>query len=227
MLRIPYGLVIGGKCLENPWRPSLPMRKEAGRPVSLSYEASYLARFEISGYSYSGRRWMRKVGVGIGLVWLVFSAAGLAQDKEHHAAKAGLWEITSTMTWLKAPATPGTPGGPPPGGTHTTSVCLTQEMVDAGALLPQSRGQCRIENKVIKPGSVTADYVCVGKMKGKGLLSATYADLEHATGSVHFQGTFEIGSQPKPIEWTTVSNSVFKGAQCSNVQPSVPGNAPK
>ncbi len=169
---------------------------------------------------------MRKVGVGIGLVWLVFSAAGLAQDKEKHTAKAGLWEVTSTMTWLKAPDTPGKPGLPA-GGTHTTSVCLTQQMVDAGALLPQSRGQCRIENKVIKPGSVTADYVCVGKMKGKGMLQSTFPDLEHAAGSVHFEGTLEIGSQAKPIEWTTVSNSVFKGAQCGNAQPSASGNAPK
>ena len=90
--------------------------------------------------------------------------------------------------------------------------------MDAGALLPQSRGQCKIENKVIKPGSVTADYVCTGKMKGKGILEATFADLEHSTGSLHFEGTLDVGQQAKPIEWTTVSNAVFKGAQCSKPQ---------
>jgi Protein of unknown function (DUF3617) len=169
---------------------------------------------------------MRRAGLGVGL-WFVLSAAVFAQDEGHHSGKAGQWEVSTTMTWQKSPVPPGSRGGPPSGGTHTTSVCLTQEMVDAGALLPQSRGQCRIENKVIKPGSVTADYICTGKMKGKGILSATYADLEHSTGSLHFEGTLDVGGQPRPIEWTTVSNAVFKGAQCGNAQPSTPANPAK
>ena len=82
--------------------------------------------------------------------------------------------------------------------------------------------QCKIENKVIKPGTVTADYVCTGKMKGKGMLEATFSDLEHSSGSLHFQGTLDVGSQARPIEWTTVSTSVLKSAQCPSDQPQVP-----
>ena len=172
---------------------------------------------------------MLKPGTGIGLVWFVFAAAVLvfAQDNEHHTGKAGQWEITTTMTYQQSPVPPGTRGGPPAAGSHTTTVCLTQEMVDAGALLPQSRGQCRIEDKVVKPGSLTANYVCTGKMKGKGVLAATFADLEHATASLHFEGTLDVDAHAKPIEWTAVSNYLFKGAQCSNGPAPAPANPTK
>ena len=165
---------------------------------------------------------MVRAGLGIGLRSLFFAVAipVFAQDKgdaSHHYGKAGTWEITTTMTWQKAPPVrSGTPGGPPAAGTHTHEFCLTQAMVDAGALLPQSRGECHIQNKVIKPGSLTAKYVCTGKMKGMGNVETTIPDPEHVNGSIHFVGTLDVGTHPQPIEWTMVSNSVFKGDQCAN-----------
>jgi len=173
---------------------------------------------------------MRKTGA-IELAWFLFSAAVIvfAQDKDasHHSGKAGLWEVTTTMTWQKAPVRPGSPGGPPAAGSHTTAVCLTQALVDAGALLPQSRGECHIQNKVAKPGSVTANYLCTGKMKGMGNLESTFPDLEHVTGSIHFLGTLDVNAHPQPIEWTTTSNAVFKSAQCGNNAAPAPGTAAK
>lgn len=168
---------------------------------------------------------MQKSGVGFGLAWFLFAAVALvfAQDNDapHHLGKAGLWEVTNSTTWQKTPVAPGTPGGPPRGTPHTTQVCLTQEMVDAGALLPQSRGQCRIEDKVINPGSINANYVCTGKMQGNGKLETTLPDLEHVRGSIHFVGTIEVQGHSKPIEWTTTSTAVFKGTDC-NQNPAQP-----
>jgi len=162
---------------------------------------------------------MQKSGVGFGLAWFLFAAVVLvfAQEKDapHHLGKAGLWEVTNSTTWQKTPVAPGTPGGPPRGTPRTVEVCLTQEMVDAGALLPQSRGQCRIEDKVIKPGSLVANYVCSGKMQGTGKLETTLPDPEHVKGSIHFEGTMDVQGHSRPIEWTTISNAVFKGADCS------------
>jgi len=169
---------------------------------------------------------MGKAGVGFGLAWFIFAAVVLVfaqeKDSQQHSGKAGLWEVTTSTTWTKSPVPPGSPGGPPRGTPHTTVVCLTQEMVDAGALLPQSRGQCRLEDKVVKPGSVTASYVCTGKMRGIGKLESTLPDLEHVHGSIHFEGTLDVNAQAKPIEWTTTSDAVFKGAQCGQnpAQPS-------
>ena len=172
---------------------------------------------------------MRKTGPGIALAWFLLSAVVIvfAQSKDalHHSGKAGQWEVTTTMTWQKTPVRPGSPGGPPAGGPHTTQVCLTQEMVDAGALLPQSRGQCHIQNKVVKPGSLTANYLCTGKMKGMGTLESSFPDLEHVTGSIHFIGTLDVNAHAQPIEWTTTSNAVFKGAECTGDSPQA--NAPQ
>ncbi len=163
---------------------------------------------------------MRKAGLGIALAWFLFSAAVIvfaqSKDTTHHSGKAGLWEVTTTITWQKAPVRTGAPGAPPKAGSHTTEVCLTQEMVDAGALLPQSRGQCHIQNKVVKPGSVTGNYLCIGKMKGMGTLESTVPDLEHVNGSIHFVGTLDVEGHAQPVEWTTTSTAVFKTAQCSN-----------
>ena len=174
---------------------------------------------------------MRRAGVGIGLAWFLFATAVIifAQDKDapHHSGKAGLWEVTTTMTWQKAPARQGGPGGPPASGTHSTSVCLTQAMVDAGALLPQSRGQCHIQNKVVKAGSVTANYVCTGKMKGMGNVETSIPDLEHVTGTIHFVGTLDTDGHPQQIEWTTTSTSVFKTEQCSNTPAPAGAATPK
>ncbi len=136
--------------------------------------------------------------------------------------RAGLWEISTTTTWQKSADTPGAFVDPAIGGTHTKNICLTQEMIDKwGALLPQSRGQCHIEDKVMKPGGSTAKWVCSGKMKGQGTLETDWADLEHETGTLHFTGTILVGAETKPVEWTTVSSSVFKSSDCGSVKPQI------
>jgi hypothetical protein len=56
-------------------------------------------------------------------------------------------------------------------------------------------------------------------MSGKGALKSTWSDTEHETGTLHFAGTFQVGSEAQPIEWTTESTSVFKSADCGSVQP--------
>lgn len=104
--------------------------------------------------------------------------------------------------------------------THTTQVCLTQEMIEKyGALLPQSRGECTLANKVIKSGTITGDYLCTGLMSGKGDLVSTWTDVEHSRSSVHFVGTLRVGGDAQPIEWTTESTAVFKSNDCGGLLP--------
>jgi hypothetical protein len=155
---------------------------------------------------------------------LLCTGAAISSEESR---RAGLWEMTTTTTWQKAPLVPSSEDSRLRGGTHTTQICLTREMIDKyGALLPQSRGQCTIKNKVVMPGIVSADYVCSGVMTGKGVLESTWLDTEHARGTLHFVGTFQVGSETRPIEWTTKSTSVFKSADCGTVKPpSLPGPA--
>jgi hypothetical protein len=124
------------------------------------------------------------------------------------------------MNWQKSPEVPGGQGSKLHGGTHTSQVCLTQEMIDDyGVLMPQGRGNCSIENKVVKGNTITGDYVCSGLMAGKGELESVWVDTEHAKGKVHFQGTYLVGNERQPIEWTTESTSTFKSTSCGLIKP--------
>jgi hypothetical protein len=141
--------------------------------------------------------------------------------------KPGLWEITSNMTWQQSPFPPNMAVPPAAaaalgGGPHTTQVCLTQAWIDKyGAPIPQSRNSCQPANVVLKPNSMTADWVCSGAMTGKGTLESAWDDAEHAKGKMHFVGTMNAGRSPNPIpvEFTVVSESVYKGSDCGSVQP--------
>jgi hypothetical protein len=161
---------------------------------------------------------MRRTRLWIAIgCWLAVGSLALSGTTRR---KAGLWETTTTMTWQKTPAVPGEQPEKLRGGTHTSQTCLTQAMIDDyGALLPQSRGSCTIENKVMTAEKVTGDYVCNGLMTGRGRLESSWTDADHVTGKVHFVGTFLVGSVPQPIEWTTETTSTFKSSSCGFVKP--------
>lgn len=160
---------------------------------------------------------MRRVTMWVALIWCLSIAPVLVFAGTR---KAGLWEITNATTWQKTTGAPGTFVDPATGGPHTKQVCLTQEMIDKyGALLPQSRGQCHIEDKVIRTGGASARWVCTGNMKGTGSLEINWANPEHADGTLHFEGTIQVGAEARPVEWTTVSTSVFKRSDCGDVKP--------
>jgi len=139
--------------------------------------------------------------------------------------KAGLWEITSTMTWQQSPFPAGMMsqmGGHTPfgGGPHTSQICVTQQQIDKyGTVPPQTQGDCQVTNLVKKANSMTADLVCTGHAAGKGTIEASWTDDEHSTSKVHFTGTMEMGQESRPVEWTVESTSAYKGADCGNVKP--------
>jgi hypothetical protein len=131
--------------------------------------------------------------------------------------KPGLWEMTTTTSWQQSSM----PGGMtmPGGGPHTTLVCLTQEMINKyGAPMPQSPN-CKISNVVLKTTSMTADWICSGRMAGKGTLESSWADPNHAIGKVHFVGVMQTRQNSMPVEYTINSSSIFKGADCGSVAP--------
>jgi Protein of unknown function (DUF3617) len=159
-----------------------------------------------------------RIRIMLGCSFLAVSVFVWAQTR-----KPGLWEITTTTTWQQSPmpaGTPAPPNSPFAGGPRTTQVCLTQEQIDKyGSPLPQMRGDCSVTNIVKKPTGMTADMACTGRMTGKGTVESTLIDGEHAKGKVHFTGSLQAGANPRPVEWTSESTSVFKGADCGDVKP--------
>jgi Protein of unknown function (DUF3617) len=160
---------------------------------------------------------MRRTSAWISLTFSLIAVTAVAGAQTR---KPGLWDLTTTTTWQQSPF----PAGAAPagiGGVHTTQVCLTQEQIDRyGAILPESHNNsCQVINLVKKSTGMTADMVCTGRMSGKSSLEASWSDSEHATGKVHFVGAMQLGQTSKPIEWTSVSSSIFKGTDCGSVKP--------
>jgi hypothetical protein len=160
---------------------------------------------------------MRKTQVWIVVGFCFFALALFAWAQANR--KPGLWEMTSSMTWQKSPMPAGM--SMPGGGPHTMQVCLTQAMIDKyGAPTPQSRnGDCQVSNVVLKATGMTADWVCSGRMAGKGTVESSWTDPDHAAGKVHFAGAMQMGPNSVPVEYTMEYTSVFKGPDCGSVQP--------
>lgn len=166
---------------------------------------------------------MRTTRRSITLICCLFATAvfGCAQTR-----KAGLWELTTTMTWQQSPFPAGSPvaaaagpNSPFSGGPKIAMICLTQEQIDRyGAIIPSSR-TCQISNVVKGSNGMTADWTCTGMMSGKGTLESSWSEEGRARGKVHFIGAIQAGPSAMPIEWTAESTSVFKSADCGAVKP--------
>lgn len=140
--------------------------------------------------------------------------------------KAGLWEVTSTMTWQQSPmpaGMPTPPNSPFAGGPRTFQSCVTQADIDKyGTILQQRQDRnkdCQVTNVQKSGNHVTADLTCSGRMAGKGTVEASWTDREHSQTKMHFTGAIQMGPQSKTVEWTTESTSVFKGDDCGSVKP--------
>jgi hypothetical protein len=159
---------------------------------------------------------MRRARVWITLVCGLFAITVLALAQTR---KAGLWDLATITTWQKSPFPAGMSDSPGGGGAHTVPVCLTQQQIDKyGAIIPPISG-CRLTNLVKKASGMTAELICTGKMSGKASLESSWTDGEHATGKVHFVGSMQVAQNTRPIEWTSASSSVYKGADCGSVKP--------
>jgi hypothetical protein len=177
---------------------------------------------------------MRRALFTLACCSILFTIVASAQTR-----KAGLWEVTSTMSFQQSPMPTPPPqangrqmpqgfggGSPFGGGSHTIQICVTQAQIDKynaifTANSPQQR-DCQFSNIQKTANGMTADMVCSGRTNGSGTIQASFIDSDHATSKIHFTGTVQLGPNPsntKPIEWTNDSTSVFKGPDCGNVKP--------
>lgn len=165
---------------------------------------------------------MRKILVCLSLGCCLVALAPSANAQINK--KAGLWEVTSTMTFAKSPLPPGmqAPAGSPfSGAPRPSQVCVTQAMIDkyGGPSPAPTHGDCQVTNISIKPGGMTAGLACTGQMAGSGTVEATFTDATSTQTKVHFSGTMQMGPRSAPVEWTMQSNSTFKSDDCGAVKP--------
>ena len=107
------------------------------------------------------------------------------------------------------------------GGPHTTQVCVTQAMIDkyGGPYSNPPRGDCQVTNVSLKSNGMTANIACTGQMTAAGTVEATFTDANSTQTKVHLTGTMQMGPNPRPVDITMQSNSIYKGPDCGSVKP--------
>ena len=134
--------------------------------------------------------------------------------------KAGLYDITTNMTWQQSPFPAGMGPG---GGPHTSQVCVTQEQIDKyNGAPPQTRPGCQTSNVVKRDDGFSADISCPAPMSATGTVESTYTPDGHGKSKIHMTGQIAMGSSSKPIEYTIETESTYRGADCGNVKPIAP-----
>lgn len=162
----------------------------------------------------------KSVGIAVSLLLLAPGAAFAGHGK------AGLWNVTSSMTMANMPQMPPQAMAmmkqrgmkmPGMGEPMTTQICMTQADVDSG-IPPRMNGQgesCQSHVTANAASSVSADMVCSGRMQGTGHLQVSYSSAEHYQGSYSFKGT----AQGHPADMTDSFKGDWVKADCGAVKP--------
>lgn len=134
--------------------------------------------------------------------------------------KAGLYEVTSKMTWQQSPFPAGMQAPPGSGGPHSAQVCVTQAQIEKyNGPKPEAHGGCQVGNIQKHESGMTAEITCGAPMTGKGTVQTRWIDSGHSKSKVHFTGSMQMGPDSKTIEWTVESESTYKGSNCGTVKP--------
>jgi hypothetical protein len=138
--------------------------------------------------------------------------------------KAGLWNVSTTMAMPAMQMPPEAMekmkamGMKMGSQTMTSQICMTAAQVaaDAPVAMPQNQMGCTSNITSNTASAVTAEMVCNGRMKGRGLMRISWSGDSHYEGSYSFKGDV----QGHAME----SSSSFKGdwvkADCGTVKPS-------
>ncbi len=125
--------------------------------------------------------------------------------------KAGLWEITSSMSMSGMP-------GMSNMGSYTKQVCVTQQMIDkyGGPYTNPQNAQCQLTNISLTASGMTANLTCTGKMNMTGTVQTTFVDANTTKTNMQLNMAMPNG---QAMTMTMNSTSVYKGADCGSVQP--------
>lgn len=160
------------------------------------------------------------------ILLLLILACGAASGAQAEGQKPGLWSVTMTMHFAK-----GGPQIPPeqqammqqmdinPLGPMTHQYCLTPEMAKQEET-PGLKGEdgCEAKNLKHSGNTVTADWVCSGRMKGKGQFKMTSTGSSY-NGGWSFAGTSSDEGMAGPLEMSSELKGQWLGADCGKVRP--------
>ena len=145
-------------------------------------------------------------------IWVVVSCCLVAMAASAQGQrKAGLWEVTSSMSMSGMPNMPQM-------GSRTQQVCVTQAMIDkyGGPYSNPQNAQCQVTDVSLSTTGMSAKLSCTGRMTMSGTVQATFVDANTTKTIVQMNMTMGNGQQ---MDMTMQSTATFKGADCGSVQP--------
>jgi hypothetical protein len=145
-------------------------------------------------------------------IWVVVSCCLIAMGASAQGQrKAGLWEVTSSMSMSGMPNMPNM-------GSHTQQVCVTQAMIDkyGGPYSNPQNAQCQVTNVSLSPTGMSADLSCSGRMTMTGTVKTTFVDANTTKTTMQMNMTMGNGQQ---MNMTMNATSTYKGPDCGSVQP--------
>jgi hypothetical protein len=145
-------------------------------------------------------------------IWVVVSCCLIAMAASVQGQrKAGLWEVTSSMSMSGMPNMPNM-------GSRTQEVCVTQAMIDkyGGPYSNPQNGQCQVTNVSLTPTGMSADLSCTGRMTMTGTVKTMFVDANTTKTTMLMNMTTGNGQQ---MNMTMQSTATYKGADCGSVQP--------
>jgi hypothetical protein len=165
----------------------------------------------------------RVLFVGSGIAALAVSAVPAIAGH----GKAGLWDVTVSMTMSGMPGMPDMSKLPPEaqaamkangvtmnGNTMTVQHCMTQAEVDANGPPPmRSMKECQMANVQTGASSYSADMTCSGKMTGTGHIQVSFDSPEHYAGKVTITGS----ASDHPFSDITTFEGHWVGDDCKGV----------
>jgi hypothetical protein len=145
-------------------------------------------------------------------IWVVVSCCLIAMAVSAQGQrKAGLWEVTSSMSMSGMPNMPNM-------GSRTQQVCVTQAMIDkyGGPYSNPQNAQCQVTNVSLSPTGMSADLSCTGRTSMTGTVKTVFLDANTTKTTMQMNMTTGNGQQ---MNMTMQSTATYKGADCGSVQP--------
>lgn len=150
-----------------------------------------------------------RVGLTLGLCAVAFVAQARRQ-----ARKAGLWEITTTVSLSGMRNMNMGPWGP-------DTICVPQAMIDkyGGPYENADQGQCALTNVVLTARGMTAKLTCPQTSLTTGTAQTTFVDANTTKTTIQMTTYYPIDHNEAPLNTTIQTTATYKGPDCGSVKP--------
>jgi hypothetical protein len=136
--------------------------------------------------------------------------------------KAGLWEVTSTMSMPGLPQVSPQQAAQmqamgvqmPANRTSTTQRCMTPTEVASESPPPPRNKSCVFSNVKLAGGTFSGDETCSGDFDGQGHFSVTYDSDSHYSGTSTLNGT----AHGHPVNVNNSFEGRWVSADCGSVK---------